>query len=126
MMDDGGIVLGNIELKGKTLTLAVNSEAREARGRALIEPLLTGMVREPLVERQTMEQMMASADRQRGNEPSSGLPPEQERAIVHQGLTDHYRRMLDEPIPALGNATPRTAAKSTKGRERERESHRLA
>ncbi|MBA2258466.1 MAG: hypothetical protein H0W18_06195, partial [Acidobacteria bacterium] len=32
MMDDGGVVLGNIELKGKTLTLAVNSEAREARG----------------------------------------------------------------------------------------------
>lgn len=118
MRDDGGIVLGTIELKGKTLTLAVNSEAREARGRALIEPLLTGMVREPLVERQTMEQMMASADRQGGIEPSSGLLPEQERAIVHQGLTDHYRRMLDEPIPALGNATPRTAAKSAKGRQR--------
>ncbi len=118
MMDDGGVVLGNIELKEKTLTLAVNSEARAVRGRNLIESLLTGMVREPLIERQTMEQMMSSADRERGNVSSSGLPPEQERAIVHQGLTDHYRRMLDEPIPALANTTPRTAAKSAKGREK--------
>jgi hypothetical protein len=118
MTDDGGIMLGSIELKGKTLTLSVNSAARAARGRALIEPLLAGMVREPLVERQTIEQMMASADRKGGNEPPLGLAPEQERAIVHQGLTDHYGRMLDEPIPALGNTTPRKAAKTAKGRGR--------
>ena len=61
---------------------------------------------------------MTSADRQGGVKPSSGLLPEQERAIVHQGLPDHYKRMRDEPIPALGNATPRTAAKTKQGRER--------
>jgi hypothetical protein len=30
------------------------------------------------------------------------LSPEDERALVRQGLDDHYRRVLDEPIPALG------------------------
>jgi hypothetical protein len=46
------------------------------------------------------------------------LPPDEERRIIHQGLTDHYRRTLDEPIPSLGNQSPRKAAKTGKGREK--------
>jgi hypothetical protein len=37
---------------------------------------------------------------------------------VHKSLTDHYRRTLDEPIPALGNRSPRQAAKTAKGRDK--------
>jgi len=48
----------------------------------------------------------------------SGLSPEEERALVQQGLDDHYRRVLDEPIPALGGKSPRAAAKTAKGREK--------
>jgi hypothetical protein len=48
----------------------------------------------------------------------SGLSPEQERKLVHQGLDDHYRRVLDEPVPALGGKSPRAAAKTAKGREK--------
>ena len=33
-------------------------------------------------------------------------------------MEDHYPRFLDEPIPALGNRSPRSAAKTTKGREK--------
>jgi hypothetical protein len=32
-MDDGAIVLGNVELTARAVTLSVNSEARAARGR---------------------------------------------------------------------------------------------
>ena len=32
-------------------------------------------------------------------------------------LTDHYRRTLDDPIPALGNVSPRKAARTARGRE---------
>ena len=46
-MDDGAIVLGNIELTEKAVTLSVNSEARAARGRALLEPILAGLVALP-------------------------------------------------------------------------------
>jgi hypothetical protein len=42
--------------------------------------------------------------------------PAQEREVVHHGLDDHYRCVLDEPIPALGGQTPRAAAKTAKGR----------
>lgn len=38
--------------------------------------------------------------------------------MVSQALEDHYRRILDEPIPALGNRSPRSAAKTPKGREK--------
>ena len=44
-MDDGAIVLGTIELGTKTVTLSVNSEARAARGRAMLEPILAGLAR---------------------------------------------------------------------------------
>src|SRR5271157_2981826 len=116
-MDDGAIVLGTIELGTKTVTLSVNSEARAARGRAMLEPVLAGLARAPLVERQSIEQMMASS-REHSEQDIVRLPPDEERSIVHQALTDHYRRTLDEPIPALGNQTPRKAVKTAKGRKK--------
>jgi hypothetical protein len=115
-LEGGAVLLGNIELTAKAVTLSVNSEARAARGRALLEPILGGLVLAPLVERQTLEQMMASG-RPSAKEPVT-LPPDEERRIVHQTLTDHYRNMLDEAIPALGNHPPRKAVKTAKGREK--------
>jgi hypothetical protein len=117
-MDDGAIVLGNVELTAKAVTLSVNSEARAARGRALLEPVLAGLVRAPLVERQTVEQMMALSRDRSSAQDALRLAPDEERRIVHQSLTDHYRRTLDEPIPSLGNQSPRKAAKTGKGREK--------
>jgi hypothetical protein len=47
-MDDGAIALGAVELTANAVTLSVNSEARAARGRALLEPVLTGSCALPL------------------------------------------------------------------------------
>ena len=96
-MEDGSLVLGTLELKGRRLSLEANSVARAERGRALLEPVLAAERPPP--------------------EPS-GLSPEDERALVRQGLDGHYRRGLGEPIPALGGKSPRAAAKTAKGRER--------
>ena len=117
-MDDGSIVLGTIELKAKTLELHVNSEGRAERGRALISALLDGLVGSPLMQRQTIEQALAErSDRESAPQPS-GLTAEEERQVIHTALDQHYRRQLDEPIPALGNISPRRAARSAKGREK--------
>jgi hypothetical protein len=59
-LDDGSLVLGEVELKGKTLILSVNSQGRANRGRALLSEVLSGLVGEPLVEMQTLNQVMAS------------------------------------------------------------------
>jgi hypothetical protein len=117
-MGDGATVLGGIELKASTLTLSINSEARAVRGRELVGRSLDGLVRAPLVERQTVEQMMVSRDRNVAIEAPLTLPPDEARAITHQTLTEHYRRTLDEPIPALGELTPRQATRTVKGREK--------
>ena len=47
-MDDGSLVVGTLELKGGILILSVNSEGRAERGRAMLAPVLDGMVQEPL------------------------------------------------------------------------------
>ena len=46
------------------------------------------------------------------------MPSEVERQVIRTALHAHYRRILDEPIPALGNRSPRSAAKTPKGREK--------
>lgn len=43
---------------------------------------------------------------------------QQREALVRQGLDDHHRRVLDEPILALGGKSPRAAAKTPKGGEK--------
>lgn len=116
-LDDGSLVLGTLEIKDKTITLSVNSAARAQQGRALLEPHFKRLVGEPLIERQTIAQMMASSPRG-GATILSGLPPGDERSVIQEMLTDHNRRMLDEPIPVLRNMTPRKAVLTKKGRER--------
>lgn len=114
-MDDGALVLGSVSLKGRRLTLEANSTARAARGKALLESVLTGLVGPPLTEHTDLDQMLT----EKGPPPApTGLSPEQERALVHKGLDEHYRRVLDEPIPALGGKSPRAAVKTPKGRDK--------
>lgn len=115
-MDDGSLVLGNVELKGRRLSLSVNSQTRAKLGQTMLEAALAGLVRAPLTERADLERLLA---KQRGRPASaSGLPPEQERALLQQTLDDHYRRVLDEPIPALGDRSPRASVRTAKGREK--------
>jgi hypothetical protein len=62
--------------------------------------------------------MMASARERPSAQDALRLPHDEERRIIHEHLTDHYRRTLEEPIPSLGNQSPRKAAKTRKGREK--------
>jgi hypothetical protein len=115
MLDDGSLVLGGLELKDRTLVLSVNSRARSSRGRALFSELLGDLVREPLVEMQTLDQAMST----RLNSPTPpelSLTKEERRTIIHQSLDRHYRDMLDQPAPILGNKSPCAAVRTAKGR----------
>jgi hypothetical protein len=116
-MEDGRTILGNLELEEKRLTLSANSRARAERGRVFLDRALAGLVRAPLVETQTVEQMMTSRGKSQPK-ASSGLPPADERAFIHKTLDHHYGKMLGEPIPALGNTSPMKAVKTAEGREK--------
>ena len=115
-MDDGSIVLGNVEIKGRRVSLMVNSEARAVRGQAMLEVALAGLVRAPLTERADLGQMLA--DQRGATLQPSGMSPDEEGAAIRQALDNHYRNVMDEQIPMLSNQTPRAAVQTLKGREK--------
>ncbi|MDE2183693.1 MAG: hypothetical protein KGJ78_11805 [Alphaproteobacteria bacterium] len=117
-LDDGSTVLGTLELKGRTMTFEANSPERSKRGRALIEPVLAGLVGPATVDSKTVAEMMASRPATTAKEVLSPLAPEEERAVLHTFLEQHYRNLLDEPVPMLGNVSPRRAAKTAAGRRK--------
>src|SRR5215210_6443922 len=108
-MEDGSVVLGNIELKERTLVLSVNSAVRAEHGRVMLQDALGELTGAPLTKIETIEQMMAA----RGDDrPSSALdlPPEVQAQVVHAMLDKHYRALLDEPIDGSGKNLGRYAA----------------
>jgi len=115
-MEDGRTVLGTIEIKERSLVVNVNSAARAEHAISMLRPALGGLVASPLTQIQTVEQMMA----QQRNHPrsTSEVPPEIQTKLVHATLDKQYRALLEQPVPMLGNLTPRAAARTNSGREK--------
>jgi hypothetical protein len=105
---------GNVEMQERALVLAVNSRPRSDRGRLLLSEILGERVGQPSVETESVEQMLASRD---ADIPQQLDIPEEERcAILHDHLDRHYRDALDQPIPMLGDKSPRAAVRTASGR----------
>ena len=114
-------ISGTLELKPGVLMLTTNSMQRAERGQAVLETLLHGLVGPALSKLQTPEQLMAENETsQQGDgdrELTDTIDPEIAAEVIHNMLDQHYRQCLDEPIPMLGDKTPRQCAKSKAGRE---------
>jgi len=117
-LDTGDTVLGNIELTDKALLLEANSRERAKRGQAILAELAGTLVGPALMEIETLDQVMAGRDGGVHQDKPSDLSAELQAELVHGALTDHYRKTLDEPIPALGDLSPRAAAKTATGRRK--------
>jgi Protein of unknown function (DUF2384) len=65
-----------------------------------------------------MSQAGGADERAHAPPPAPGLPPEQLALAVEQLMRRHYANWCDEPIPALGGRTPRTAMATPAGLER--------
>lgn len=118
-MEDGAIVLGTLELKGRQLRVQVNSAERAERGRVMLEAVLGTMVGTPLTQIMTPAQAMADTEQGRREVLQDlHIPPEDEARLIGQMLERHYRQVLDESVPALGNMTPRQAVQTASGRKR--------
>ena len=114
-MEDGTVVLGNVELKDRTVLLSVNSAARAAQGVQMLQGVLADLVRAPLTEIQTIDQVRKSAA---DAPPIEEIPLEIATGLVHAMLDKQYRAVLDEPVPMLGDRSPRQAARTPAGREK--------
>ena len=112
-LKDGATVLGSLELRDRSVLLTANSLERAERGRDLITAALGELVRAPLIETETPAQALAARNSDESAPRNElGLAPEEEAAIVHTTLDQHYRQLLDQPIPMLGGKTPRRAART--------------
>ncbi len=107
-------------VEGDSVVLQVNSREREERVRERIDDVLGELVvkverSDEAMDMETMQKGPRPADDDRKDEP---IPLDVQRQVVHQMLATHYRRWLDEPVPALDGLTPREAVANRKYRQR--------
>jgi hypothetical protein len=115
--------LGTIEIDGDRMVVSVNSRRRATRiereiakrlgADAVLERKAADPVEELLAERQAQPRdPLADVEQEKLQQ----LPEVQE--YMRQMGEDHWNGWLDTPLPALGNRTPRQAARTPDGRER--------
>ena len=115
--------LGTIEIDGDRMVVSVNSRRRATRiereiakrlgADAVLERKAADPVEELLAERQGQPRdPLADVEQEKLQQ----LPEVQE--YMRQMGEDHWNGWLDTPLPALGNRTPRQAARTPDGRER--------
>jgi hypothetical protein len=118
--ETGALVLGRLEMRGKWLVLEVNSLARAERGKQMIGQLLAG-VGAPVTETQSVESALdehRARKRSPARETAPQIPSEAAARVTKEFLDRHYRRVIDEPLPAIGNVSPREAVGTQEGREK--------
>lgn len=102
--------LGSIVMKARRLVLETNSQSRAERGKEFLRRSLGDAVRFRAISYEDVGQAIKRAPRKAEKE-ASDVPAEEQRRILGEFYEQHYRKWLDEPIPALGNRTPRHAAR---------------
>lgn len=114
----GSTVLGSIRIERDQLILETHARARLTRGRAMLELLLGAAVvhrADALTDPEVALRDHATSD-DPGPPGSPSMPPELEAEMLATVLRDLYQGWLDEPVPALGDRTPRATARSPQGR----------
>ncbi len=109
------VVIGSVRVRGDEIRVSVNSADRAAGARKWLEAIPGVRFESERVSPWDARRDTPLADRLPDGERSVGVPPEL-TAQLRNHFHDHYRAWLDEPVPALGNRTPRQAAKLKHGR----------
>ena len=107
-------------LEDGALVVETNSRERMERVLAAVRGALGPLVGEALTSHEDPTTLLRHGA-PRGKAEASSEPalqgPEID-AIIHQFKDAHYRRVLDESVPALGEKTPRDCARTKQGRVR--------
>lgn len=120
---DQQTLIASVELSGRSLILQTNSEERlDDALSSLREHLGTDALGEPSIERHHPLDLL-HADNEEALEASVPPPepehmPEHEKALIKDLMDAHYRRVLRQRIPVLGNKTPRMALRTKSGRQK--------
>ena len=113
-------MLGHVMLEAHALVLQTNSVDRAGRGTAQLRVLLGNLIGEPQPSTRSVAEVFAQwrAQQPSSSGPATSIPADVQVCLLHPRLERHYRRSLDEPIPMLGDVSPRMAVQSEEGRER--------
>ncbi|MDX1440631.1 MAG: hypothetical protein R3284_12085 [Rubricoccaceae bacterium] len=114
--EEGRKILGSIELRDRSLVLSTNSRERAERGGGLLQTALGDLVGTSLTSVQTVERLMEEDRPAARPDPEPELPLGLEDQIFAEYSDRHYQQTLSQKIPALGDRTPRQAARSKTGR----------
>lgn len=118
-------ILGNITIDGNCMTIEVNSENRAQKIRQQIETLLKEKAVYKTSVLQSVEQAAEEIEERKDTPEALFKRQEQEKfsqlpevqAALRNTMEKHWESWFDQKIPALGNKTPRQAAKTELGRE---------
>ncbi len=105
----GTSILGHILLNKSNVELSVNSVKRAEEGKAYLNELLGELIGQPLTVFENLESLMEK----HSQDESPGLESVEAPELVTSYLDQHYRQILDEPIPALDNKTPRECSRQS-------------
>ena len=114
-VDGGRTSLGNIDIGNGCILLNTNSRQRAERGRDLLASHLGDLVGAPLISHEGIGRTTETSASYLVPEEDE-IPPEIAAQFIQDFFDDHYRRILDNPVPVLDGKTPRQAVKTKKGR----------
>jgi hypothetical protein len=102
--------VGTMVIEERRVVFETTSQKRADKARAELPNLLGGAARFRAISYEDVEQAIKRAPKTtKPKEPD--IPIEEQRKVLGEFYEQHYRRWLDEPVPALGNRTPRHAAR---------------
>ena len=102
--------VGTMSFDEKRVVLETTSQKRAEKARDELPILFAGAARFRAISYEDVEQALKRAP-QTSKQKEPDIPVEEQRKILGEFYEDHYRKWLDEPVPALGNRTPRHAAR---------------
>ncbi len=110
----GSLMVGRVEVRDAALRVETNSLRRADMFRSAVEAALGPLVTHRLREHSDPVSQFGkpSSAVQRSSEPT---PPEVAQ-MLKEFMAAHIKAWVDEPVPALGNKTPRAAMKTKTGR----------
>ena len=109
---DGHRTLAALKIKNGRLILEALSEERAERGRELLERIAGSAIRYRITEYQDQAQILRAAqdrDPLKKTKVKRGIPDEIQAELKKTFMDRHYRKWLDEHIPALDHKTPKDA-----------------
>jgi hypothetical protein len=86
------------------------SQKQAERGRQFLQNLLGDAVKFRAISYEDVGQALKRPAEPAGS-GAAEIPPEVQAEVLGRFYEEHYRKWLDEPVPALGDRTPRHAAK---------------